>query len=173
MFGALDPVQYPQANFKSSIFHWVNLAAYKVPAGNLYGDTGRNSVRQPYYMRGDITLAKTFPITERQKFQFGMQIFNVFSSWHSSVLNGVEGQWEWRGLLEQHTVQYFRFTCRYRLPEWCPPSRESTGRAAPAMESAADSVPGQVLVLASCGTVISSRRRHEQFRHSGNLRRLG
>ncbi len=88
VFGVLDPTQYPQANFKSNIFHWVNPAAYAVPAGNVYGDTGRNSVRQPYYMRGDITLAKTFPITERQNFQFGMQIFNVFSLWHASVLNG-------------------------------------------------------------------------------------
>jgi hypothetical protein len=88
VFGALDPTVYPQANFKSRIFHWVNPAAYAVPAGNLYGDTGRNSVRQPYYMRGDITLAKTFRITERQNFEFGMQIFNVFSLWHSSVLNG-------------------------------------------------------------------------------------
>jgi hypothetical protein len=88
VFGVLDPTQYPQANFKSNIFHWVNPAAYAVPAGNVYGDTGRNSVRQPYYMRGDITLAKTFPITERQNFKFGMQIFNVFSLWHASVLNG-------------------------------------------------------------------------------------
>ncbi len=88
VFGALNPTQYPQANFKSNIFHWVNPAAYAVPAGNQYGDTGRDSVRQPYYMRGDITLAKVFPITERQSFQFGMQIFNVFSLWHSSVLNG-------------------------------------------------------------------------------------
>jgi hypothetical protein len=88
VFGVLDPTQYPQANFKSNIFHWVNPAAYAVPAGNVYGDTGRNSVRQPYYMRGDITFAKTFPITERQNFQFGMQIFNVFSLWHASVLNG-------------------------------------------------------------------------------------
>jgi hypothetical protein len=74
--------------FQEQLFHWVNPAAYAVPAGNKYGDTGRNSVRQPYCMRGDITLAKTFLITERQSFQFGMQIFNVFSLWHASVLNG-------------------------------------------------------------------------------------
>jgi copper homeostasis protein CutC len=30
----------------------------------------RNSIRKPYYMRGDITFSKNFHITERQSFQY-------------------------------------------------------------------------------------------------------
>jgi hypothetical protein len=42
-------------------------------------------------MRGDITLAKVYPITERQNFQFRMEIFNVFSLWHSNINGGPNG----------------------------------------------------------------------------------
>jgi len=91
VFGALDPTVYQQALFKNKIFHWFNPAAYTVAPGNQYGDVGRNSIRQPYFMRGDITLAKVFPITERQNFQFRMEIFNVFSLWHSNINGGPNG----------------------------------------------------------------------------------
>lgn len=91
VFGVLDPAKYPVANFKSSIFHEFNPAAFAAAPGNQYGDVGRNSIRQPYFMRGDITLEKVFPITERQNFQFGMQIFNVFSLWHSNINGGPNG----------------------------------------------------------------------------------
>ena len=91
VYGVLDPAVYLQANFKSNIFHWFNPAAYAVPAGNQYGNVTRNSIRQPYFMRGDITLSKNFPITERQNFQYRLEIFNVFSLWHSNVGSGIQG----------------------------------------------------------------------------------
>jgi hypothetical protein len=87
----LDPTVFQQANFKSNIYHWFNPAAYTIGAGNTYGDTGRNSIRQPYFMRGDITLSKIFPITERQNFEYRLEIFNVFSLWHSNVNGGPNG----------------------------------------------------------------------------------
>jgi len=88
VYGALDPNVYPQANFKSDIFHWFNPAAFAAPAGNQYGNTGRNSIRQPYFMRGDLALGKSFPIGERQSFEYRLEIFNVFSLWHSGVNGG-------------------------------------------------------------------------------------
>ena len=91
VYGQLNTTTYQQALFKNNIFHWFNPAAFAAPAGNQYGDAGRNSVRQPYFMRGDITLAKVFPITERQSFQFRMEIFNVFSLWHSNINGGPNG----------------------------------------------------------------------------------
>jgi hypothetical protein len=103
VFGALDPSVYPVANFKNKIFHWFNPAAFAAPAGNQYGDVGRNSIRQPYFMRGDITLAKTFAITERQNFQFGLQIFNVFSLWHSNINGGPNGGGGIQGNLQSTT----------------------------------------------------------------------
>jgi carboxypeptidase family protein/TonB-dependent receptor-like protein len=91
VFGVLDPTVYPQANFKSDIYHWFNPAAYAAPAGNQYGNVARNSIRQPYYMRGDITFSKNFRITERQSFQYRLEIFNVFSLWHSALNGGPNG----------------------------------------------------------------------------------
>ncbi|MBS1852430.1 MAG: TonB-dependent receptor [Acidobacteria bacterium] len=88
VYGALDPDVYPQANFRSDIFHWFNPAAFAAPAGNQYGNVGRNSIRQPYFMRGDIALSKSFPIRERLNFEYRLEIFNVFSLWHSGVNGG-------------------------------------------------------------------------------------
>jgi hypothetical protein len=103
VFGALDPTVYPVAAFRNNIFHWFNPAAFAAPAGNAYGDVGRNSIRQPYFMRGDITLEKVFPITERQSFDFGMQIFNVFSLWHSNINGGPNGGGGIQGNLQSGT----------------------------------------------------------------------
>lgn len=91
VFGVLNPTVYAQANFRSNIYHWFNPAAYAQAAGNQYGDTGRNSIRQPYFMRGDITLSKNFPITETKVFQYRLEIFNVFSLWHSNINGGPNG----------------------------------------------------------------------------------
>jgi hypothetical protein len=91
VYGALDPTVYQQANFKSNIFHWFNPAAYAAAPGNQYGNVGRNSIRQPYVMRGDITLGKDFRVTERQNFQYRLEIFNVFSLWHSNLNGGPNG----------------------------------------------------------------------------------
>jgi hypothetical protein len=91
VFGSLDAAQYQQANFKSDLFHWFNPAAYAVPAGNTYGNVGRNSIRQPYFMRGDIAFAKNLPITERHQLQYRLEIFNVFSLGHSKVDGGIQG----------------------------------------------------------------------------------
>jgi hypothetical protein len=91
VFGALDPNVYPQANFKSDIFHLFNPAAFAAPAGNQYGDVSRNSIRQPYFMRADIALAKNFRINERHNFQFRLEIFNVGSLWHSNINGGPNG----------------------------------------------------------------------------------
>ncbi len=91
VFGGLDPTVYQQANFKSNIFHWFNPAAYAMGAGNQYGNVGRNSIRQPYFMRGDITLSKIFPVTERQNLEYRLEIFNVFSLWHSNINGGPNG----------------------------------------------------------------------------------
>jgi len=42
-------------------------------------------------MRGDIALGKNFAITERQNFEYRLEIFNVFSLWHSNINGGPNG----------------------------------------------------------------------------------
>jgi len=88
VYGQLNTTTYWQALFQSDIFHWFNPAAYGAPAGNQYGTVGRNTIRQPYFTRGDMSFAKSLPVTERHQFQYRLEIFNVFSPWHAGVVNG-------------------------------------------------------------------------------------
>lgn len=103
LVSSLDKTVYPQANFRSNIFHWFNPAAYAIGPGNQYGNVGRNSIRQPYFMRGDITLSKMFPITETKSFEYRLEIFNVFSLWHSNINGGPNGGGGIQGNIQSST----------------------------------------------------------------------
>jgi len=80
-----------QALFKNKIFHRANPAAIRSRPETSNGDVGRNIIRQPYFMRGYIHSPR-FSITERQNFQFRMEIFKCLS------LVACEHQWrtQWR-----------------------------------------------------------------------------
>lgn len=49
------------------------------PALETFGDVGRNSLRGPKYFNTDLSLFKDFNITEKAKFQFQAQFYNVFN----------------------------------------------------------------------------------------------
>ena len=85
VYGAgLDTAKYQVAQFKSNLYHQFNPAAFAAPAGNEYGDVSRNSLRGPYFMRGDMTFTKNFPITERHNLMYRFEVFNLFSTWHGT-----------------------------------------------------------------------------------------
>jgi carboxypeptidase family protein/TonB-dependent receptor-like protein len=44
-----------------------------------YGDAGRNIIRGPGFQNWDISLLKTFPISERKQFEFRAEFFNAFN----------------------------------------------------------------------------------------------
>lgn len=88
VYSTLNTTTYWQALFKSDIFHWFNPAAFGAPAGNQYDTVGRNSIRQPYFTRGDVSFAKNFPIKEQHQFLHRLEIFNVISPWHAGAVNG-------------------------------------------------------------------------------------
>lgn len=85
--GALNTTTYKVAQFKSNLYHWFNPAAYAVGAGNVYGNVTRNSLRGPFYTRGDMTFEKNFPILDRSNLMYRFEIFNLFSTWHSNNPN--------------------------------------------------------------------------------------
>jgi len=62
---------------------WYNTSAFAAPAPGTYGDEGKGILRGPYLMDLDMSFAKQFPIKERQKVQYRLDIFNVGSNWHS------------------------------------------------------------------------------------------
>jgi hypothetical protein len=65
--------------------NWVNPAAFMAPPtdanGNLlrFGDAGRGLIRSPITWQTDISLSRTFKVTERFGFEISAQAFNVFN----------------------------------------------------------------------------------------------
>ena len=59
--------------------HWFNTAAFSQPAFGIYGNSGRNILTQPGINNWDISLDKTFKMTERMGLQFRLETFNSFN----------------------------------------------------------------------------------------------
>jgi len=66
--------------------HWLNVGtggalsgAYIIPASNVYGNYGNNTLRGPIYIDQDATLAKKFPITERLSWSLRGEAYNLFN----------------------------------------------------------------------------------------------
>ncbi len=58
---------------------WFNTAAFTAPAAGYFGDAGTGSIRGPGLINFDLTLQKTFRITERQGVEFRAEFFNVLN----------------------------------------------------------------------------------------------
>jgi hypothetical protein len=73
--------------------------SFKVPdksflgaiATNPYGTTGKGQFRFPGFFNWDMKLQKAFPITERVRFEFRAEYFNVFNHTNFDDTNGVVG----------------------------------------------------------------------------------
>jgi hypothetical protein len=58
---------------------WFNPAAYADPAQYTFGDVGRNALRGPGYFTVDLSLSKTFRLSERFGFELQGEAFNAFN----------------------------------------------------------------------------------------------
>jgi hypothetical protein len=63
----------------SSIQHWINSAAFSMPANGDYGNLGRNAVRGPGLWQTDVGVAKYIALSESAALQFRSEFFNVFN----------------------------------------------------------------------------------------------
>jgi hypothetical protein len=68
-----------------------NQAAYAAPRGLTFGDSGRNSLRNPHRTNFDMSLFKHFAITEHMRFEFRAEAFNVFNHTQLGFINGDGG----------------------------------------------------------------------------------
>jgi outer membrane receptor protein involved in Fe transport len=68
---------------------WINVAAFKYPAPNTFGNLGRNSLRSDWNKNLDLSLFRQFPITERFRIEFRFEAFNVTNTpvWAIPVSN--------------------------------------------------------------------------------------
>ena len=59
--------------------NWFNTAAFTQPLPGQFGDSGRNTLREPGINNWDVGLDKTFAFTERLHFQLRLETFNTFN----------------------------------------------------------------------------------------------
>ena len=69
----------------------ISTQAFAIPPQFTYGTAGRNLLHGPHLFGTDLSLAKTFPISERIHFQFRAEAFNALNSPQFSNPNAVFG----------------------------------------------------------------------------------
>jgi hypothetical protein len=62
-----------------SISHWINPAAFSLPAVGTWGNAGRNLITGPPLWQDDSAVEKNFHITERNSMIFRAEAFNIFN----------------------------------------------------------------------------------------------
>jgi hypothetical protein len=68
-----------------------NPAAFAAPRGLTFGDSGRNSLRNPARVNFDMALLKNFAVTERASFEFRVEAFNIFNHTQWGAIAGDAG----------------------------------------------------------------------------------
>jgi hypothetical protein len=56
---------------------WINTNAFTNPASGTFGNSGRNSLRADWGRNLDLSLFRSFPITESKRFEFRAEAFNA------------------------------------------------------------------------------------------------
>ena len=62
-----------------TVQHWLNAAAFVLPAPGMWGNCGRNLARAPGIWQMDAALQKRVPLNERVGVSFRGEVFNVFN----------------------------------------------------------------------------------------------
>jgi hypothetical protein len=73
----------PMGGFSQSPSEWFNTSAFSIAPQGTFGDSEKGLLRGPHFEDLDLSFAKYFHITERQRLQYRLEIFNVGSNWHS------------------------------------------------------------------------------------------
>jgi hypothetical protein len=60
--------------------HWLNTAAFAVPASYTFGNLGRNTLRTDWFKNFDLSVFRKFPITEAKSLEFRAEFFNAFNT---------------------------------------------------------------------------------------------
>jgi hypothetical protein len=82
-------VRNPGAASNGRLFY--NPAAYAAPRGLTFGDSGRNSLRNPDFINFDMALFKHFTIKESTAIEFRAEAFNAFNHTEWLPIAGAAG----------------------------------------------------------------------------------
>jgi len=75
----------PTSGFTQSDTQWFNTSVFSLAPQGTYGNERKGELRGPYFEDLDLSFAKEFPITERQRLQLRFEMFNAGSNWHSGA----------------------------------------------------------------------------------------
>src|SRR5262249_48362268 len=67
---------------------WFDTSAFARPTGVRFGNVGRNTMRGPGVVNADLSLFRTFKITERLNLQFRAESYNLSNTPHFANPNG-------------------------------------------------------------------------------------
>lgn len=73
--------------FHRSATEWFDTTAFAQPAPGIFGTSGRNILLDPYFHQWDLSLFKSFSITERLRLQLRGEAFNAFNRTNLGVPN--------------------------------------------------------------------------------------
>ena len=62
------------------VAEWFNTAAFTLPAPGQFGNVGRNTIRLPATILGNLSLNKTFPFADGRSIDVRAQASNIFNT---------------------------------------------------------------------------------------------
>ena len=71
-----------------NLSHWINTAAFALPALGTYGNLGQNNIKGPGVFQFNMALSRTFAIRERKTIQVRAESFNLPNHLNPSVPTG-------------------------------------------------------------------------------------
>ena len=71
---------------------WFDVRAFRIPAPFQFGNSGNFILRGPGLVNLDLTVARTFPLTERMRVDFRAEFFNLLNQAHFAFPNGTIDQ---------------------------------------------------------------------------------
>ncbi|HEY9126559.1 MAG TPA: hypothetical protein VIM62_05495, partial [Acidobacteriaceae bacterium] len=96
--GSFNATNFQRANFIKGCdlgkgltkrFQWINPDCFTQPDPGVYGNSGRNFLRQPGIENFDMSLGKSFNFTERLHMRINVDTFNTFN--HAQYAGDVGG----------------------------------------------------------------------------------
>jgi len=72
-------VANPSSGAAHELGDWFNATAFAIPAAGSYGTASLNALRGPSFKDVDFSVLRTFAVTERVKFQFRAEMFDLFN----------------------------------------------------------------------------------------------
>ena len=90
-----------------------NPDAYAIPQGLTFGDSGRNSLRNPRNTNFDMSVFKRFPIHESVAFEFRWDLFNLFNHTQFSGIDGGLGSSTFLEATGAHAARRMQFGAKF------------------------------------------------------------